>query len=94
MNSINLQLKPKVHNMEIQSTKQETPKFTPVKLTIIFDTEEELQSFVSMCGRDVTVADLLKEQVECRGNQYVSKQTLRKILGTCYSHLLPFIEKP
>lgn len=93
MKSIDLQLKQKVNNMNIQTTCQEIP-FTPITLTIVFDTEEELQSFVSMCGRDVTVADLLKEQVECRGNQYVSKQTLRKILGTCYSHLLPYIKKP
>ena len=43
--------------MRIQ-TAPKTPEFTPIELNIIFDTEEELESFAAMCGRDVTVSDI------------------------------------
>ena len=37
--------------MRIQ-TAPKTPEFTPIELNIIFDTEEELESFAAMCGPD------------------------------------------
>lgn len=79
--------------MRIQ-TAPKTPEFTPIELNIIFDTEEELESFAAMCGRDVTVSDMITTQSECRNYPLVTRQALRTILAKCYSHLKPYMKNP
>lgn len=73
--------------------KSEQKKFQPVNLSLIFETEEELHSFIQMAGFNFTVADAVKNGFS--NNNYRGKfneEVLAEILGIIRRNMCHMLE--